>query len=190
MNALAASATVNIASDIQSNRTDTFGSGLHIVDINTGGNDLKLNNANWIINGNADTFVIFRVTDGATLISSNGNFVLDGGILSNNVLFILDSDAGEASFNFSNTLFQGFSFWDIGGIGFNIANFSRSRGCGQIVIDQAVFNDVSMTDCAFSFSDRTTPVPEPASLVILGTGLLSLAVVVRRRRKQADELTA
>ena len=169
---LAPTGTLAINSPIQAQRTDTFGSGLNVIDITTNGNDLLLDTANWIINGPADAFVIFRVNAGSTLLSENGNFLLGtGGIGFNNVLFYLNAGQGEESFNFDNTEFYGFSFWDTLGFADNEAAFNNVRGCGQVITDQVNFNNVSMTRCAFVSNN----VPEPGTLLLLGSALALLA---------------
>jgi hypothetical protein len=177
INALSANGSLLINSPIQSDRTDTFGSGLWVIDIDTDGNDLQLQTANWIINGNADTFVIFRVNPGAILDSENGNFLLQGGIGFKNVLFFVDADQGEGSFNFDNTEFYGFTFWDTAGAHDNEAVWNNVRGCGQLITDQINFNNVSMIECAFA-----TSVPEASSLLLLGTALAALVGYRRFRR--------
>ena len=157
---------------------DLLTAGLHVIDIDTGGNDFSLNNGNWIVDGVANSSVIFRVESGANLKSSNGNFLLDGGIGIHNVLFLIEGDG--TSIDFSNTNFFGYSFWDLSR-GNNRANLSQSRGCGQIINDDVVFNNVSLSGCAFDVAE----VPLPAAAWLFGSGLIGLVGIARRRKLQA-----
>jgi hypothetical protein len=184
---LASTDQLNLTStggQIQSqDRTLTYGSGLHVIDIVTGGSDFKLDNANLIVNGNADTFVIFRVQQDSNFLSSNSSLLLAGNIGLSNVLFLVDGKQGAESFNFSNTTFYGYSFWDyLGRYSDNEASWNNVRGCGQLVTDQITFNNVSMTSCAYA-APPPTNVPEPGTLALLGLGLAGL--VWRRRRLAA-----
>ena len=78
---------------ISSDFTYNAPSGLSVVDIETGnGNDFLIENATLVIDGPANSFVIFRLPDGTNLNVSNGNILVgDGGIGLNNVLFVSDS---------------------------------------------------------------------------------------------------
>ena len=178
---------LTITSAIQTDFILTFGSGLHIVDIVTNGTDFSLDTANFIIEGLADTQVIFRLEDGATLGSSNGNFLLAGDIGLNSVLFFVDADDGEESFNFSNTEFFGYTFFDFLGQGtgsvpaFNVASFNNVRGCGQVITDQVVYNNVSQTGCAFSL-DPPPEIPVPAAFPLFMSALVAFRFVKRRRK--------
>ena len=161
-------------------RTDTFSSGVHIIDIDTGGNDLSVTTANWVINGNADTFVIFRLPKGAVLSGSEANFLLGGTINVSNVLFYIDADASETSITFDNVNFFGFSFWDIGTDTNNVASLNNVRGCGQIVTDSVNLQNVSMNHCSFD----VTVVPIPAAVWLFGSGIIGLFAVTRRKRRK------
>lgn len=166
------------------NRTDTFGSGLHVVDVNGSNDELKLNNGYWTIDGQADTTVIFRIESGRFLDISNGRIGVSGGIGLNNVLFIADASSGKESFKFSNAIFNGISFWDFGGLSdTNSAQFSDVRGCGQIVADEVKFSNVSLSNCAFN-PTSVTAVPLPAALPLMAGGLAIIGFFGRKRRQQ------
>jgi len=170
---------INLSSGTVGNFTvDLLTAGLHVIDIDTNDNDFSLNNGNWIVNGVANSSVIFRVESGANLKSSNGNFLLQGGIGVHNVLFLIEGDG--TSIDFSNTNFFGYSFWDLSR-GNNRANLSQSRGCGQIINDDVVFNNVSLSGCSFDVA----AVPIPAAAWLFGSGLIGLVGIARRRRMQA-----
>ena len=180
--AFTADQTLNLAGLNNEDRTFTFGSGLTVVDINTGGNDFDLSNANFIVEGEADSSVIFRIEAEQALVASNSNFLLAGAIGLSNVLFFVDDDS--SSFNFDNVEFFGFSFFDYLGLSqTNDAVFNNVRGCGQLVTDQVKFNNVSMTNCAYN--PELSVVPLPAALPLLGTALIMLGALRMRGRRNA-----
>ena len=175
--------------------------GLNIVDIDTDGDDFDLSNSNWIVSGQADTSVIFRISQEAKFNASDGNLLLAGDIGANNVLFLVDSKDGNGSFTFNNVEFFGYSFWDYSGIGLkNEAVWNNVRGCGQVVADKVNFNNVSMVGCEFEPETTTTETPptttetpptttetpttgsvsEPMSLALLGFGLAIASLRLRR----------
>jgi len=174
----AADQTLNLSGLNNEDRTFTFGSGLTVVDIDTGGNDFDLSNANFIVEGEADSSVIFRIEDEQALVASNSNFLLSGAIGLNNVMFFVNDDS--SSFNFDNVEFFGFTFFDYLGLSQkNDAVFNNVRGCGQLVTDQIKFNNVSMNHCGFN----PTVVPLPAALPLFGTALILLGAVRMRARR-------
>ena len=177
--------TFDIFTAIQTDRTDTFASGLHIVDINTDGNALLLE-ANWIIDGAADTFVIFRVESGQQFSIQSGNLLLSGLIGLNNVLFLVDAFVTQQSFDFDNATFFGISFWDYLGLNSfdNVTNFQNVRGCGQVVNDIVEFSNVSMSGCSFDVS-VLNPIPLPAALPLFVTGLGFMGLLGWRRKRKA-----
>ena len=181
VDSLTATRTQTITNSITVDRIDDFQNNtpeLIVFDIKTSGTDLRLDTANWIVQGDADDFVIYRVEPGAILSSQNGNFLLAGDIGMRNVLFYVDANQGEGSFSFDNTEFFGYSFWDAKGSDDNEAAFNNVRGCGQLITDKVNFNNVSMTHCSFDVG----VIPEPSSTMLLGLAGFLLA---KRRRTQA-----
>jgi len=175
---LAATDTFNI-NTINANRTDTFGSGLHVIDIDTDGNDLLLQNSTWSLSGQSDTFVIFRVSASWIFDISQARLGVTGNMGLNNVLFLVDGDQGETSFTFDNVYFNGISFWDYGRSATdNTASFNNVAGCGQIVTDAVNFQNVSMSDCSY----EPTIVSGPPAFALMGSGLVLLGLYGRRRK--------
>ncbi|MDD2860573.1 MAG: PEP-CTERM sorting domain-containing protein [Acidiphilium sp.] len=70
------------------------------------------------------------------------------------------------------------SYFDFSGLGFTTANLSANiyyNVLGNVYEDS---NGATVTGGSLT----VTPVPEPGSLLVLGTGLLGLALVMRKRR--------
>ncbi len=154
-------------------------SGLNIIDIDTDSNDFYIEGSNLTIKGDADDTVIFRFAEGTVMNVSESNLLLDGDIGDNNVLWYLDSDEGEESFNFNNVTFYGMSLWDIDPNDVkNVASFNSVQFCGQIVTDQVNFQNVSGSQCALDVS----AVPVPAAVWLFGSGLIGLVGIARRKK--------
>ena len=167
---------------ISSDRTYTVGAGLSVVDIFTGGSDFLLENANLVIQGTAESFVIFRLETGvANFIISNGNVLAgDGGIGLNNIVFVSNSEDNDTHFNFDNTILNGVAFWSLGMHGGEI-NINNSQGCTQLVADKITLNDVRFARCGFG-----SQAPEPAApLLGLLTGVALLGFQQRPRARLA-----
>ncbi len=153
-------------------------SGLSVVDIETGnGNDFLLENATLVIDGPADSFVIFRLPDGTNLNISNGSILVgDGGIGLNNVLFVSDNPDNDQHFNFDNTILNGVAFWSLGMQGGEI-NINNAQGCTQLISDKITLNNVRFSRCGV-----TAPIPEPNSYVLFFVGLGIVGTAIRRRK--------
>lgn len=160
--------------------------GLHVIDVETGGSDFKLENANLVIDGPAGAAFIIRLPDdgsGTTnqnMLVSNANILVgDGGIGLNSVLFYSNRPTTGAHFSFSNTVLNGVAFWTLANEGGEI-NVSNGQGCTQFVSDKITLNDVRFARCAF------VPEPRGASLVAIGLAAALIATSgwgLRRRAR-------
>lgn len=173
INALPATGTLNTGGDgkIDSDTTLVLQPGLNVIDIDTGGNDFLVQDANLVIDGDDGDFVIFRLQGDDNMLISNANILAsDGGIGDQGVLFYAGgSQNSGANFSFSNALLNGVAFWSLGNEG--EINISNAQGCTQLVADIVDMDNVRLTRCA---------APEPASAGVMT--LLSAGLIARRRR--------
>ena len=169
----------------------TFGSGLNVVDVVTGGNDFNLNNVTWVIDGPEDAMVIFRMSGDTTilgdpnLLEGNTNILAgDGGIGLQNIVFYQGEP--DHQFVFNNTILNGLSFWNLGFLfeedpsNKSLIVVNNSQGCVQMIAEVITLNDVRYSRCALSMA-----VPEPSTTQLFGTGLLLvcfLSLLTRRSR--------
>jgi hypothetical protein len=182
---LSSTSTIDLASGLIENESnliwdfsgDSF-IGLNVIDITTNGNDFSITNSNLTIIGDAGDTIIFRVDPSWTMNVSQSNLLLDGAIGDNNVLWYVDADAGEESFNFNNATFYGMSLWDIGLDTDNVISFNNVQFCGQVITDQVNFQNVSGSACSFDVS----AVPIPAAVWLFGSGLIGLIGIARRKK--------
>jgi hypothetical protein len=183
---LASTGTIDLASGLIENEAnlvwdfsgDAF-SGLNVIDINTFMNDFYIVNSNLTIKGDAGDTIIFRVNADWIMNVSQSNLLLDGDIGDNNVLWYVDANESEESFNYDNVTFQGMALWDIDdGDTANVIQFNNVQFCGQVVTDVVNFQNVSGSECAFD----TSVVPVPAAVWLFGSGLIGLAGIARRKK--------
>lgn len=142
--------------------------GLTVIDIDTHGSDLLLEQNNLLFDGPAGAFAIIRVPDNANFTVTQSNIIVgNGGIGLNNVLFYSAKPDSNQHFNFNDTILNGVAFWDLSDEG--EIHLSNAQGCTQLVGSKIDMNDVRLNGCA-------TAVPEPSTALLIGLGLLGLGL--------------
>lgn len=160
------------------NTTITLASGLNVIKINTGGNDAKINSAGLVVNGSANSRVVFLLEDQAQNFLFTDASISKGmsGIGDDAILFAMLNGGNDSNFDFSKVILNGAAFWDLSEDGGEIT-MNNVQGCGQWVGDHINFNDVQLARCAFGGT-----VPEPGTAILLASGLIGFGITTRRRR--------
>ena len=157
------------------NTIDANNDGIALIDINTGG-DFEVNNADWILQGDANVIAIIRVVGGANFKISNGSILLGNGgigggsttqpVSSLGAIIVKLQDGGDSSdqvFNLSNFVLNGVGIWDLVDIGENNGsntteiNGNNGQGCAQFISQAVVFNDMRWKRCAPPAPPATNP---------------------------------
>ena len=130
--------------------------------------------------GNAQSQFVFQIRSTLTTASASTVSELNGG-QSDNVFWLV----GESATLGTTTVFQGSIIADQ-----SITLTTDAKiVCGRaIALNAAVTMDTNVisTDCNTDFTELpplVTPTPEPSTLVLLSSGLLAVAGVVRRRAR-------
>ena len=160
---------------VDNNTTITLDSGLNVIVIDTGSNDMKIDNAGLVIDGPPDSSAIFVLKKQSNdfLISNASITIGQSGIGTNAVLFAMLDGGNGSNFNFSKVIVNGAAFWDLSEDGGQI-NMDNVQGCGQYVGDHLNFNNVQLSLCGVG-------VPEPGMLTLTVAGVLMLFAGSSRR---------
>lgn len=160
---------------VDNDTTITLASGLNVIVIDTGSNDMKIDNAGLVIDGPADSSVTFMLKKQSNdFLFSNASITIgQSGIGTDDVLFAMLDGGNGSNFNFSKVIVNGVAFWDLSDDGGQI-NMDNTQGCGQWVGDHLNFNDVQLSLCGVG-------VPEPGMLTLTVAGVLTLLAGSRRR---------
>ncbi len=165
--ALAALAATQTFSSITTNKVITGNGGqnvIHVGSVNLNGNKLTLS-------GGPNDLFIFDVTGGSFGFSQS-QIVLLGGVTEPHVIFNL-TGTGTTDLNKSTSVFFGTLLapqWNV-----TVHNPFSYNGA-VIGANLDIHSDADI-------SGPHPPVPEPSSILLLGTGLAAVAAKIRRRRK-------
>ena len=143
---------------------DSNNDGLVVIDVNTGGDDWKCEDADWIIQGSGSKFIVFRFTGEANLLFSNcaillGNGGIGGGSSSKfvrnlgAVLVKYENEDSDQVFNGNNVVLNGVGWWDLTRIGANSnhqtqIHCSDCQGCSQFIGHSIDFRRVYWNRCS------------------------------------------
>jgi hypothetical protein len=155
--------------------TISLGPGVNVIVIDTGSNDMKINNSHLVVDGPAGSSAIFRLENQSKnfLFDNSSISIGQSGISPNAVLFAMLNGGNDTNFNFSKMIVNGASFWDLSEDGGKFT-MNNVQGCTQCIGDHLDFNDVQLARCAFS-------VPEPSSMALFLACVCLIAARVCRR---------
>ena len=151
------------------------------IDIDNGNSDFEVTNSDWILQGDADVFAIFRIQGGSNFNLSQSSILLgnggiggsdnkDGVVTELGAIFYVDDplESGNAVFNFNNVILNGIGFYDFtaitaNGVDHGVTTYlviNDGQGCAQFISSQVVFNDVRFNRCALA-APAVPQTPDP-----------------------------
>ncbi|MBV7328936.1 hypothetical protein KFU94_11865 [Chloroflexi bacterium TSY] len=160
---------------------DKNGDGIAVIDIDRNGNDFKVNNSDWIIEGSGNVLFIFRIRDGTNMLMSNAAILLgDGGIGGGSAstpvseigaIFVKahPNEEGTSSsdqvFNADNLILNGIALWDLVEVGTGQSSdteiiVNNGQGCAQFISTKVNFQNVRWNRCTLA-AQVPPPTPTP-----------------------------
>ena len=199
------SSFVNGASSLNIDAFDTNNDGIAVIDIDVGDNDFELNNYDLILEGNGNTFAVFRIRGDTNMLMSNSSIALGTGgigggsstspIKSLGAAFVQYEEPDgntDQVFNFNNFILNGVAIWDLNAYRNGAyddswsteANLQNGQGCSQFISSFVTHTSSGRWNhCGLSGrAPRLFGIPEPSTSMVL---LLSGSLLLRRSRKSA-----
>ena len=152
----------------------------NIIYVDTGGNDFKFTNTNFILDGSFGQDFIFLLEEDANFLIGNSELLVGPQMDLFSTLWFVGGD-DKRTIDFSQSESVGMAFWNDSPEGVIQAN--NYRACGQYVSQEVGdWNDFSVDRCAPGMSAPPAVVPVPMALPLMMSGLVGLGLVSRRRR--------
>ena len=186
------------SSSLNIDALDTNNDGIAVIDINVGDNDWLLNDYDLILDGDGDTFAIFRVRGDTNMLMSNSSIALGTGGIGNgseddpasqlSALFVqYEEPEGntDSVFSFSNFILNGVGIWDLNAFRDGMyddtwdteVNLQNGQGCSQFISSSVTHTSSGRwIHCGIGVA-----IPEPNTLVLL---VLATAPFCFRRNKK------
>jgi hypothetical protein len=136
--------------------------------------------------GNPSALFIIQI-DGALTVNGAMTFRLENGAQADNIFWIVE-DAATISVGssgpivFDGSILAGDTFTMSAGSGGSGTLAGTINGCVFAENANTLAGTTNVGGCAHTSAGPPTPVPEPGSMALLGSGLFALAGVVRKRK--------